>query len=121
VNARQGGAGDEIKDVAEQGVAPRAKRAHDVQGEVPAKRVQDLQAQIAGIAASIKAYGDRIVELSLKQAEEPTEARAAAIVDLKAQQAKLEAQQAKLEAQLAEASGAARESLISQFRAHAAN
>jgi len=91
---QQGGAGDDAMEVVgEDG------------GDPPAKRVQDLQAQIAGLAANISAIGAEITEL-VKFKRTASDARLVDInndiTDLKAQQTKLEAQQAKLEDQVAD-------------------
>ena len=108
---QQGGAGDDAMEVVGEGG-----------GDPPAKRVQDLQTQIAGLAASIKSYADRFEALGVDISELIKAKRTASdarlidinndITDLKAQQAelkllmtKLEAQQAELKDQVVEARG----------------
>jgi len=92
---QQGGAGDDEMEIeGEQGGAPSAKRVHD------------LQAEIAGLMASIKSYGDRIERL-IASKETVTDAEIRKdinndITKLEAQQAKLEAQQVELKAQQTE-------------------
>ena len=104
---QQGGAGDDEMEIeGEQGGAPSAKRVHD------------LQAEIAGLMASIKSYGDRIERL-IASKETVTDAEIRKdinndITKLEAQQVELKAQQTELESQLGSGAGgpssAARES-----------